>query len=225
MPGFGDSTSPHPNHLSVRSSDSAERLQRLCQWFAQSDRERGVYTITALGEFIPSSLHMVDAAICEFMRLGLLDPTAPFLDAGCGDGRIVALLAAVHGIPATGVEYDEDLFARATEHLIGLRRAGFENTAPMTLALGDFIEDATYLEAGLKFEAFGAVFNYINNHLQIAQKIARQSPSGTRFLLYYPSSQPERLDGLILEHSFVDKRISSPVDPCQRTGIHLYRKP
>jgi len=218
--------SPHPYRPLVHSPDSEERLQRLCRWFAQSDRERGVHTITAVGEFIPSSLHLVDAAIREFMRLGLLDPTAPFLDAGCGDGRIVALLAAVHGIPAAGVEYDEDLFALAKEHLIGLRRAGFEDTAPMTLALGDFIEDATYLEADLRFEAFGAIFNYINNHLKIAQKIARQSPSGTRFLLYYPSPQAERLNGLILEHSFVGKGKPSPVHgPRQGTGIHLYRKP
>jgi SAM-dependent methyltransferase len=220
------SSSPHPCRRLVQSPDSEERLQRLRRWFARSDGQRGVYTITAVGEFIPSSLHLVDAAIREFIRLGLLDPTAPFLDAGCGDGRIVALLAAVHGIPAAGVEYDEDLFQVAKEHLNRLHGAGFEVAAPVTLALGDFIEDATYLEAGLRFEGFGVIFNYINNHLKIARKIARQSPSGTRFLLYYPSPQPERLDGLIWEHSFVGNgKLSQVSGPCQGTAIHLYRKP
>jgi SAM-dependent methyltransferase len=179
-----------------------------------------------VGELIASSLQLADAAVREFMRLGPLDPTTRFLDAGCGDGRIVALMAAVHGIPETGIESDEDLFALATENLIKVRRAGFEDTAPITLVPGDFIEDATQTEVDLSFEAFGVIFNYINSHVKIAQKIARQSPSGTRFLLCYPSLRPERLDGLLLERSFVGKEKLSPVHGTrQGMGIHLYRAP
>jgi len=65
--------SPRSDEPVVQSPRYAERLQFLCRWFARSDGQRGVCTITAVGEFIPSSLHLVDGAIREFMRFGLLD--------------------------------------------------------------------------------------------------------------------------------------------------------
>lgn len=208
------------------TAETRTAFERLRRHFDQIDRESGVYSITAVGEFIPSSLRLVDAAVRKFFRLGLLHPHALFLDAGCGDARIVALMALIHGLPAVGIEYDEDLCRRAREQLRRLPTSGATTPVHMQVVAGDFTRDATYLAAGHRFEDFKTIFNYINNHHDIAEKISRQSPSGTRFLLYYPSPHPEPLDGLLWEQSYMaGETTGTGQSLATGTSVHLYRKP
>jgi len=141
------------------------------------------------------------------------------LDAGCGDGRVVALLAGVFQLPAHGIEYDPALCQRARQNLERLS-ARLPGLSSRTILCGDFTDDHVYRQGGLPFHRFGTVFNYANNHSQIAAKIAFESPPGTRFLLYYPSRHVEPLPGLEWTHS-----IPCAPDKPNTTHVHVYVKP
>lgn len=213
-------------HSSAVIADRNRDFERIRSFFDRLDRDNGIYTITAVGEFIPSSLGLAHDALQDLLSGGIIDSRTRFLDAGCGDARIVALASLAHGLESTGIEYDEEIFRRGRESLTRLDELFPGNKPRMEVLLGDFTDDETYHRAGRSFTEFGAIFNYINNHLEIAGKIAAQSPSGTRFLLYYPSPNPEHLDGLELEHSFVRTDRNAPDGfVAQGTAVHVYRKP
>ncbi len=159
----------------------------------------GPYKRTAVGQFVPSPLRHIHAAIEHLLRAGAIDAAGPLLDAGCGDARFVALTALVHHIPTVGIEYDEELVERSKRHLGALERLGLHG-APMTIVPGDFNDDASYLKAGMRFEDFTIVYNYINNERHVAEKVARQSRPGTKFLLLGAFPLPT-YGGLTLEHN------------------------
>ena len=103
---------------------------------------------------------------------------------------------------------------------------------------GDFTDDETYARAGLRFEEFATVFNYINNERAIASKVAQQSPPGTKLVLLGAFPLPQYL-GLTLEqnlqlatgtgsaHSvaFADSPLSEDahIDPIA-TYLQVYRR-
>ena len=142
----------------------------------------GPYKKTAVGQFVPSPLLHAHVAIGYLLRTAAIDAPGLFLDAGSGDGRIVGLTALVHGISTVGVEYDNDLAGLSIEHIQSLKHLGLEGASELILR-GDFGDDDTYLKAGLRFEDFATVFNYINNERDIATKVAEQSPPGTKLLV------------------------------------------
>ena len=72
------------------------------------------------GVFITSSVKLVVQALRYFIKKGVVDTTKWFCDAGCGDGRIVALTAAEFQIPSLGVESDPKVYQKAEEHLFEL---------------------------------------------------------------------------------------------------------
>ena len=69
----------------------------------------GPYKRTAVGQYLPSPLRHLNAAIGYLIETSAFDPSGLFLDAGSGDGRVVALTSLVYGIPSVGVEYDKEL--------------------------------------------------------------------------------------------------------------------
>ena len=159
----------------------------------------GPYKRTTVGEFVPSPLRHLHAALNYLRRAGAIDTSSLFLDAGCGDARVVALTALVHNIPSVGVEYDEELVERSEHHLRGLKRLGLQGT-PVIIVHGDFRDDDTYLRAGRRFEDFATVFNYVNNERAVAEKVAQQSPLGAKLLLFGAFPLQE-YGGLLLEHN------------------------
>lgn len=153
---------------------------------------------TEVGMFMPAKLVDISQIIERLIEDGTLDLSKPFLDAGSGDGRIMAL-AALYGFPQVfGVEYDPELVNRTENNIRDLRCLSIINGIPIVAARGDFREDGTYARAGIRFEDIGTFFNYINNQEVIAAKIAELSPPGTRFVLYGVAGRQE-LDGLVLE--------------------------
>ncbi|MDP6102116.1 MAG: hypothetical protein QF579_02240 [Dehalococcoidia bacterium] len=154
---------------------------------------------TAVGQFAPSPILEVYAALEYLLESGAIETSGLFLDAGSGDGRVVALAALVHGLPTVGVEYDDELVGQSRHHFESLRSLGLRGASKVILQ-GDFGDDDTYAKTGLRFEDFATVFNYINNHAAIALKIAHQSPPGTKFLLFGGYAL-HRYEGLTLEQS------------------------
>ncbi len=142
----------------------------------------GPYKRTAVGQYLPSPLRHLNAAMEYLVETSAFDPSGLFLDAGAGDGRVVALTALVHGIPSVGVEYDEELLGFSRANVESLKRSGLRGASDLIIP-GDFTEDETYLRAGLRFGDFATVFNYINNEGDIAEKVATSSPPGAKLLV------------------------------------------
>ena len=159
--------------------------------------EMGYVKETNTGVFIPSSIDIVRQAFSHLINSEIMDPKQPFLDAGCGDGRIVALAASL-GIPAWGIESDEELVALSKQNLINLGKLAVLNSTPALIHRGNFAAAATYQSLDRSFNEFGTVYNYTNNHEQIGEMIAQHSPPRTVYILYSGDEQTEEFPGLNL---------------------------
>lgn len=175
------------------------------------------YKKTAVGQFVPSPILDVHFALEYLLEAEALEPAGLFLDAGSGDGRVVALTSLVHSISTVGVEYDSELVGQSRQHLEGLERLGLRGASEVILH-GDFGHDDTYLQTGLKFEDFATVFNYISNQNAIASKVAQQSPPGTLFLLF-GAFAVHNYQGLTLEQNL---QLVTNVDSGDRIRVQIH---
>ncbi|MBD3354549.1 hypothetical protein GF361_01030 [Candidatus Woesearchaeota archaeon] len=157
---------------------------------------------TEKGQFVPSNLKHIDMALKMAVSGGFIDDTGYFLDAGCGDGRVITLSSGKYNLHSIGVEYDQLLAEKAEKHIAYLKKNHILNGVPARIIQGDFTEDSTYFDAGIDFKEIKTFFNYINNQEQIAEKIAEKSPKGTAFLLHRYNSHPEDFSGLEFVKAF-----------------------
>lgn len=189
--------------------------------------EMGYVKETSTGVFIPSSIDIVRQALTQLIEKETIDPEALFLDAGCGDGRIVALASSL-GISAWGIESDEELVALSKQNLINLRKLAVLNDTPAFIYRGNFAADATYQSLGRSFSEFGTVYNYTNNHELVGTMIAQHSRPGTRYILYSGDEQREEFPGLNLleELDLADQTGREIVDlELDHAFIRVYNKP
>jgi len=159
----------------------------------------GPYKRTEVGQFVPSPLLHLRAAFSHMLSLGEIDESSRFLDAGCGDGRVLALISGMHPIKSLGVEYDLEMANRSSRNLDRLTGLGAD-LASAEVIHGDFMDDETYSKHGVRFQEFDVVFNYINNQRDIAAKVFNESPSGTAFWLLGAFPVPG-FQGLVLERN------------------------
>jgi hypothetical protein len=117
------------------------------------------------------------------MENDIIDSTKPFLDAGAGDGRILAMTACVFGVHSFGLEFDQSVVEDGLCKFNLLYEANIPDPAvSMILGQGDFTLDASYRAMDTRFEDMGTIFNFDNGFCGLAEKIKEQSPRGTTFL-------------------------------------------
>ena len=143
---------------------------------------------TICGIWRPTPLRVIEEAISVLEDIDLLGETAPqsvVVDAGTGDGRVPAVLAAVDPMrPVYGIEQDPALFAQALVNLQGLRAKGVIDHTRIYLVEADYCEIATYEALGLDFSKTSIVFNYPDgNQRRLARFIAEYGGVGTRLCL------------------------------------------
>ncbi|MBC7360077.1 MAG: hypothetical protein H5U10_16220 [Desulfacinum sp.] len=197
-----------------------QRFHFLSDYFREEDQRRGVYAVTAVGEFVPSSLAHVCQGMGNFLRRYAPHRRWLFLDAGSGDGRLVVLLALVFGLRTVGVEYDEELHRRSLQNIRRISRVHPPPHAPQVLC-GDFLDDALYATHGLRFADFHVIFNYANNHTLLAEKVARDGSEGAYFLLYSPRPTGERFSGLRCVDTW---ELGPTASVCRGPYLQVYRK-
>ncbi|MEJ5348444.1 MAG: hypothetical protein WHS46_07120 [Desulfosoma sp.] len=173
-----------------------ELRETVQDYFTRQDRRYGVYAVTGAGEFVPSSLSHVYLGLSRLMAEGMLHGDHVFLDAGSGDGRVLVLASLVLGLKTYGVEYDEALWERSLKNIafFGPLYSGPDDFP--TVLCGDFCDEKTYIQANTSFVDFDVVFNYANNHVKLAEKIARDGSDHVLFLYYGPSPLPETFPSL-----------------------------
>ncbi|MGQ9670578.1 MAG: hypothetical protein ACUVWY_10490 [Desulfosoma sp.] len=162
-------------------------------YFAQQDMGDGVYVVTGVGEFVPSSLSRVYRGLMQLMDEGFIGRDATFLDAGSGDGRVVVLTSFVLGLMSYGVEYDETLWQRSLTNINFFRRF-YQDAAHLPMVLwGDFCDEETYTRFGTRFTVFDVVFYYANNYHNaiFSARLSETSPIGhltTLLLQFFPGT-------------------------------------
>ena len=165
-------------------------LKRLTKVFERSEASL-VHSLpirkTTCGIWGPTPLCVIEEAISVLEDIGLLGEAAPqrlVVDAGTGDGRIPAVLAAVDPTRAVyGIEKDPALFAQALVNLQEIRAIGVIDHTRLYLVEADYCEMATYEAAGLDIRQ-GIVFNYPDgNQRRLARFIAEHGGVGTRLCL------------------------------------------
>jgi SAM-dependent methyltransferase len=172
-------------------------------YFDTLDRDEefrgGPYKRTEVGQFVPSPLLHLEAAFAHMISLGVSSASSKFLDAGCGDARVLAVISGVYSIEAVGVEYDAEMADKSLRNLDNLTQLGSKR-ADWQVVQGDFMDNKTYEKTGIEFQQFDIVFNYINNQRDIAMKVFEESPAGTAFWLLGAFPVPG-FQGLYLERN------------------------
>jgi hypothetical protein len=200
-----------------------KKLSQLLTHYSNADEEiikqLSSRSVDEAWPFLSSDLLELDLALRQVLRSSLISRRKWFCDAGAGDGRVIALVAAKYNIPSIGAEFNSFLCRVAKKNIGQLR--GVTGSTPAIVAEGNFADDGTYAKAGVRFEDIGIFFNFVTGENLLAKKIATQSPDGTVLLLYGPKKVKKNLHGLKLEAT-VDSW-----GECKKKKIpplHLYRK-
>lgn len=181
-------------------------LKRLNKVFERSEASL-VHSLpirkTVCGIWGPTPLRVIEEAVSVLEDLGLLGEAAPqgvVVDAGTGDGRVPAVLAAVDPTrPVYGIEKDPALFAQALGNLQELRAKGVIDHTRIYLVEADYCEMATYEGCGLDFRQTGIIFNYPDgNQKRLARITAEHGGVGTRLCVLTHSRSLE-IDELELQ--------------------------
>jgi len=177
------------------------KFQGIKQIFLHGDkcdgRVIGSPSYTKVGHFYPSDLDHIKNGLEYLIKRKIIDVNKPFFDAGAGDGRVIVITACIYGIPSFGLEYDMQVVKDGIWKINRLKKEKLlTQEVPMLLMQGDFTKDDDYEKLGLRFEDIGTVFNFDNNYLRIAKKMAKQSPSGTIFLFKRIAQRIESFDRL-----------------------------
>lgn len=138
------------------------------------------YTADGAGLFVPSPWESALAAL----QAAVVGPGTHFLDLGSGDGRMVALAAAL-GAAAHGIEHDAGLHRQA-ETLAGQVRAQFPG-ARLTLSCGDMLAADLGSAEVLFYYAGGCADRQAELYVKLAMELTRHG----RLLVLRTQRQPD----------------------------------
>ena len=205
-----------------RNRESGVSLKRVRKVFERSEASLGhslPIRKTINGIWVPTPVRVIEQAVAALAALRLLGeavPQRPIVDAGTGDGRIPAVLAAFDPTqPVYGIEQDPLLFAQALENLHTLKTSRLLDDTH--LVEGDFRESGTYAACGLDFGDTGLVFNYPDgNEKRLAQFVWEHGGAGTMLCLLTHNRALE-LDELELR---VRQDVGVGVEPPWRLSVY-----
>ena len=164
---------------------------KLAQVFERSEASTGralPIRRTGRGIWAATPVRVVEAAVKTLHGIGLLgDGGQPghVIDAGTGDGRVPAVLAA-WGPSRTvyGFETDAALYAQAVTNLHALDAGGLVDAAHVHLLEADYCDVRSYERGGIALSQTAVVFNYPDgNERQLARFVAQHCGHQTTLCL------------------------------------------
>ncbi|MFX1255614.1 MAG: class I SAM-dependent methyltransferase [Promethearchaeota archaeon] len=175
----------------------SSKVSILDQYFASSEPRFDLFFSTNKGVFVGSPISPVHQALVQLMDSSspLIQKNDTFLDAGSGDGRIVAI-AAMLQLKAFGIEYNELTYNASLYNIDKLSQLGLFDQKP-TIALGDFLETSPYDSLAVPFDSFDVIYSFETSTHTLAQKIIRESKKNTVFLYLSVNRQPSIVEGLL----------------------------
>ena len=173
--------------------------------------------LTGAGIWLPAPLDVVAAAMRALRGAGFwtrLGDAPKVLDAGMGDGRVVASLCAVgHHVQAYGIEIHHQLSELANENLHDLSERGLPKI--WRTCDGSYLDRATYAKLGIHVEDIDAFFNYPDgNEHELAAFLASYARRRA-FLVVLTPDHAFRIEGLDHDEDLPIER------PSGSPGFHL----
>jgi hypothetical protein len=177
--------------------------------------------LTDDGIWLALPLDVLDAALEQLQASGFwsrLGPRAKVLDAGMGDGRIVAALCGVpHDLWAYGIESHPSLYELARDNLRALTERGMGSR--WRVCEGDYLALSTYPKLGVRLEDIDAFFNYPDGNEHKLAAFLRDHARPGAFLVVLTPDRGLELEGLAREEELAIER--APGVPAFR--LVLYR--
>lgn len=164
--------------------------------------------LTDEGIWLAMPLDVLDAALAKLQSTGFwsrLGPRVKALDAGMGDGRLVAALCNVsHDLWAYGIEHHEMLSRLAEDNLRTLTDRGM---APNWRACqGDYFDLSSYPKLGIRVEDIDAFFNYPDGNEHKLAAFLREHGRPGAFLVVITPERGLELEGLTREEELSIER-------------------
>lgn len=158
----------------------------------------GALRLTDRGIWHATPLAVLAAAVPVIGESDLLAPRGralQILDAGAGDGRLLAALAL--GLPPAfegrllGLECDEALLALARQKLARLAPGRLHTNRELRVSEGDFFEPAAYAPLDVTPRDLDLVFNYPDgNEHRLLRWLAEHGGPQTRLVILSPDRDP-----------------------------------
>jgi len=164
---------------------------------------------SAQGLWRPASPHAAHWAVERLCDKQLIDPNGVFLDAGFGDGRILAITTGCFAIPSAGIESDSTIYHEGLRTIERLQSQGTLNGVPLYTALGDFTRKNTYDRLGVPLSRISTVFNYDNSDKALARLVVSDFKHDVRFVFYQDDRRKVNFPGLRRVYRF---RVDPPLD-------------
>lgn len=143
---------------------------------------------TGRGIWAATPVRVVAEAVTLLGDLGVLEQQGQdgcAIDAGAGDGRVLAVLASLHpSLVIYGIEADSTLHARAATTLSTLTTSGLIDSARVHLLEADYCDVSTYEARGIVLESGPLIFNYPDgNEKRLARFVADHCGKATTLCL------------------------------------------
>lgn len=158
--------------------------------------------LTGTGIWMPTPFDVVRAAGRALARLDRdLDAGVSLgervLDAGMGDGRLVAsLVAEIPGITVLGIESHPELAALARQNLKRAAESGLNGS--WCVCQGDYLDVETYRKLGVELELIDTVLNYPDgNEGFLGDLLSRRGKRGA-LLAFLTPDHSLRIESLVL---------------------------
>lgn len=164
--------------------------------------------LTDAGIWLAMPLDVLAAAIDKLDTIGFwtrVGERGKVLDAGMGDGRLVAALCnAGHGLWAYGIESHQQLWELAQDNLRELTEQGM--TSSWRTCQGDYFDLSTYPKLGIRLEDIDVLFNYPDgNEHKLAAFLHDHARPGAHLVVLTPEHGLE-LEGLSREEELAIER-------------------
>lgn len=157
--------------------------------------------VTDRGIWLPMPLDVVHSALDVLRSTGFwsrLGVRPKVLDAGMGDGRLVAAFCTVpHPLWAYGIESHPKLCELAQANLRALTERGLSPN--WSTCQGDYLDPSTYPKLGVRLEDIDAFFNYPDGNEQKLAAFLREHARNGALLVLLTPDHGLQVDGLILE--------------------------
>lgn len=175
-------------YSTLRQRLASARIARVFERSERSTHRALPIRKTGRGIWAGTPVRVIQAAVETLHAIGLLGEGGEpghVIDAGTGDGRVPAVLAAADPSRVVyGFETDAALYSRAVTNLQTLDARGLIDASAVHLIEADYCAVESYEIRGIALSRTAVVFNYPDgNERQLADFVARYCEGDTTLVL------------------------------------------
>ena len=155
-------------------------VQDLNDYFESLGSQLDLAFSVTKGTYYPCSVLELSTVFNDLYSKGFIKPDQYFLDAGSGDGRVVAL-AGLYDLRSFGIEFNEGLYEYSFDKIQDLIDIFSFHVRPEVIH-GDFLESQTLKNNNLFFSDFDIIYNFATSPYEILSLIEKESNPGTIYI-------------------------------------------